>query len=97
MPNSTLSPPSDDQIEAMLLAVITARGQTASACPSEVARKLQPNAWRELMPSVRRVAAELARRGSLEITQAGLVVVPTEPPKEPFKGPIRVRQSRDLR
>ena len=93
MSHSTLPPPSDQQIETALLAVVAARGQAASACPSEVARKLQPNEWRELMPSIRRVAAELAQRGSLEITQAGLVVVPTEP----FKGPIRVRQSRNLR
>ena len=93
MPNLTLQPPSDQQIEAALLAVVAARGQAASACPSEVARKLQPSAWRELMPNVRRIATELAQRGSLEITQAGLVVVPLEP----FKGPIRVRLSRNPR
>ena len=88
MSTSTLQPPSDTQIEAALLAVISARGLGASACPSEVARKLQPDTWRELMPSIRRVAAKLAQRGRLEITQGGSVVVPTEP----FKGPIRVRQ-----
>lgn len=93
MSNLTLQPPSDQQIEAALLAVVAARGQVGSACPSEVARKLAPNAWRDLMPNVRRIATELAQRGSLEITQAGLVVLPIEP----FKGPIRVRLSRNPR
>ena len=90
MSDSTFQLPSDLQIEAALLAIVSARGPGASACPSEVARKLRPQAWRELLPSIRRVAAALAQRGSLEITQGGLVVMPIEP----FKGPIRLRQGR---
>ena len=87
MPNSASQPPTDAQIEAAMLALVTARGPNASACPSEVARKLLLDSWRELMPSVRRVAANLAQRGSVEITQAGMTVEPTQP----FKGPIRIR------
>lgn len=79
--------PSDEQIESALIDVVTKRGVAASACPSEVARKLSQQSWREWMPDVRRVAAKLAESGRLEITQRGLKISPAEP----FKGPIRIR------
>lgn len=75
------------QIEAALLAMVAQRGQTASACPSEVARQLQNEAWRALMPRVRQVAAELAKRGEIIITQRGETVTPTGP----WVGPIRIK------
>ena len=57
-----------------------------SICPSEVARALRPDgAWRELMPRVREVAATLAGRGEVEITQRGRRVSPRG-----AKGPIRI-------
>lgn len=62
----------------------------ASFCPSEVARACASGSgeesWRELMPLVREVAAELADTGGLEATQGGKVVDVRE-----ARGPIRLR------
>ena len=77
----------DAKIEGTLLAFIEQRGPLSSACPSEVARQLSPNAWRALMPRVREVAGALAQAGSLEITQGGIAVLP----QGPWRGPIRIR------
>ena len=79
--------PIDLQIESALLALVIHRGQTASACPSEVARQLQNEAWRALMPRVRQVAAELAQKGQIIIMQRGKTVSPTGP----WVGPIRIK------
>ena len=78
---------SDDQIESALLAIIQQRGPKASACPSEVARQLDPQAWRRLMPQIRTVAAQLAQQGRLEVAQRGKAVS-LQPP---WHGPIRIR------
>jgi Protein of unknown function (DUF3253) len=79
--------PTDDQIEAAVLDVLARRGLNASACPSEVARQLQANAWRTLMPRVRGVAALLAQAGKISVTQGGCVLSPAQV----WKGPIRLR------
>ena len=63
------------------------RGLQASACPSDVARALEPDNWRPLMNRVRDVASQLAQQGRVDITQRGEVV----PPIGPWKGPIRIR------
>ena len=77
----------DAQIEDALMAVVHQRGPLSSACPSEVARVLSPNAWRALMPRVREAARRLAQAGVLDISQRGQSVSP----RGPWKGPIRVR------
>ena len=77
----------DAQLEAALLALVRQRGPLSSACPSEAALSLSPNAWRTLMPRVRDVAARLAQAGLLDISQCGQSV----PPQGPWRRPIRVR------
>ena len=89
-----MKPASDEQIEAALLALIVQRGKKSSACPSEVARALAPEDWRDLMPRVRQVAGQLALRGLLDISQGGQSVPATILPNGPWKGPIRVRLPR---
>ena len=79
--------PDDQQIESVLLSVVTARGTASTACPSDVARAVAPGVWRVLMPDVRRVASQLALQGKIEITQGGQVVSAAGP----WKGPIRLR------
>ena len=86
-----MTQPTELQIEAALLAMIAQRGEQASACPSEVARALAPEDWRDLMPRVRQVAGGLALRGLLDISQGGKSVSATTLPHGPWKGPIRVR------
>lgn len=71
-------------IEEVMLELLRERG-TATACPSEVARKLATN-WRPLMTRVREVAADLQRRGVVDGYQRGR---PIEIAKA--RGPIRLR------
>lgn len=57
-----------------------------TACPSEIARKLDAKAWRPALPSVRAAAGRLAKRGRLDVLQKGNKVEPSE-----AHGPIRLR------
>lgn len=58
------------------------RGFNKSFCPSEVARRLDPENWRSIMRAVRNTALEL---DTIKITQAGIPVG-----AEDIKGPIRL-------
>ena len=89
-----MKPASDEQIKTALLALIAQRGEESSACPSEVARALAPEDWRDLMPRVRQVAGQLALRGLLDVSQGGESVPTTTLPNGPWKGPIRIRVPR---
>lgn len=66
--------PTDKQIVAAIEALLAARCADASICPSEAARRLRPDAWRALMPAVRRVAFDMARAGRLRITQGATTI-----------------------
>lgn len=72
------------EIEAEIARQVAARGAGKTICPSEVARALAGE-WRVLMPAVRDVAAEMAQRGDLRVTQKGAVVDARR-----AKGPIRL-------
>jgi hypothetical protein len=78
------------EIEAQLLALLGARREAASICPSDVARTLSSDEarWRALMPAVRAVAARLAESGVIRITQGETTV----PPAQIDNGPIRLRR-----
>lgn len=58
-------------------------------CPSEVARKLYPNNWRDKMDLVRKVANTLVESGTLITLQKG--EIQSELPSK-IKGPIRLRK-----
>lgn len=79
---SKLSP---KQLEKALLALLTERG-TATACPSEVARALDPENWRALMEPVRCAAGRLQERGKVDVYQRGRPVALAD-----AHGPIRLR------
>lgn len=66
--------------------MLEARRPGASLCPSEVARALatEEPALRALLPAIRAVAAELARRGELLVTRGGRPVDPAA-----VRGPVR--------
>ncbi|NJM55978.1 MAG: DUF3253 domain-containing protein [Verrucomicrobiae bacterium] len=84
--------PSDAEITDVILALTAARGPAKSICPSEAARYLagEGGDWRALMGDVRRVAADLASAGKIEITQGGQPVA-----TGPVSGPVRLRITRD--
>jgi succinyl-CoA synthetase alpha subunit len=64
---------SDIAIAQRIEELLTKRSANASICPSEVARSLASDeeAWRALMPQVRRVADELAQHNAIRVTQRG--------------------------
>lgn len=63
------------------------RGPRSSICPSDAARAVGGDNWRELMADAYAVARELAKDGSIEITQGGR---PLDPDGD-WRGPIRIR------
>lgn len=77
--------PSDKAIRDTLLTLALARGAGKSFCPSEAARALAAD-WRELMPCVRCVAAQMQDEGILLASQRGQPVQ-----ADTAKGPIRLR------
>ena len=79
----------DRVLEQTIDALLDQRRPGASICPSEAARAVDPDGWRDLMPAARSAAGRLAAAGSVEVTQSGEVVdVATA------RGPVRVRRPR---
>lgn len=66
---------------------LAARAETSSICPSEVARDLGGDEWRDLMEPVRQAAGELVERDVVVITQGDQTV-----DLATVKGPIRIRR-----
>jgi hypothetical protein len=77
------------RLRAAILALARHRGPDSSICPSDAARAVGGEQWRDLMDDSRRSAVALARDGDVEITQRGEVVDPRQTPR----GPIRIRIS----
>lgn len=77
------------RLEETILALLAARADTSTICPSDAARAVAPDDWRPLMDGARQAAARLVERGAVEITQHGEVVDLAE-----VKGPIRIRVRR---
>jgi hypothetical protein len=77
----------DRELEASILRLLVDRAVTATACPSEAARQVGGDEWRDLMEPTRRAARRLVARGEIDITQGGSVVDPST-----ARGPIRLRK-----
>ena len=77
----------DTHLEAAISALLDARAVGATICPSEAARQVGGDDWRDLMEPARRAARRLVDAGEVEITQAGQVVDAST-----AKGPIRIRR-----
>jgi len=75
------------RVRAAILALAHHRGPGSSICPSDAARAVGGDQWRDLTEQSRGIAFELARGGDVEITQRGTVV----DPKRQTTGPIRIR------
>jgi len=78
-----------DRLRAAILALVTARAANSSACPSDAARAVADD-WRPLLPQARELARELARTGSVRLTQRNRQL----DPDGAWQGPIRIRPSR---
>ncbi|HET6392142.1 MAG TPA: DUF3253 domain-containing protein [Blastococcus sp.] len=79
----------DARLQRTIGELLDQRRPDASICPSEAARAVDPEGWRELMPAARDAAGRLAAAGEVQVTQGGAVVdVATA------RGPVRVRRPR---
>jgi Protein of unknown function (DUF3253) len=77
------------RLERAIDALLDDRRDGATICPSEAARAVDPEGWRELMPAARAAAGRLAAAGQVQVTRRGEVVdVATT------RGPVRVRRPR---
>ena len=77
---------SDRGLEEAIVDLLSKRAAGATICPSEAARAVFPEGWRERMEDARRAARRLVAAGSIEIVQGGRVVDPST-----AKGPVRLR------
>ena len=76
----------DAELESKILELLGQRASTATICPSDAARAVRPDDWRDLMEPARRAARRLVAGGVVTITQGGKPVDPST-----AKGPIRIR------
>ena len=79
--------PQDIALEESIVRLLDQRQAGATICPSEAAKFVGDDNWRELMEPARRAARRLVARGEAEITQQGRIVDPST-----AKGPIRIRK-----
>ncbi|MET0842941.1 MAG: DUF3253 domain-containing protein [Mycetocola sp.] len=80
----------DRELETTILHLLDQRAPKATICPSDAARAIGGDGWRDLMEPARRAARRLVAEGLVDITQGGSVVDPST-----AKGPIRIRRHRD--
>lgn len=79
----------DRELEDSIRALLAARAADATVCPSEAARAVGGEDWRDLMEPARRAARRMVDAGDVEITQRSAVVDPST-----ARGPIRIRRAR---
>lgn len=83
-------PDTDRALADAIVTLLDDRAPGKTICPSEAARRVDPDAWRDLMADARRVAGRLVGDGTIEMTQGGEVVDPAT-----ARGPVRLRYPRD--
>ncbi len=76
----------DRELEQAIENLLATHRRGATVCPSEAARVVRPEGWREIMERTRCAARRMAARGELEILQGGRPVDPST-----ARGPIRLR------
>lgn len=81
--------PTDLALEAALHRILAERAAGKTLCPSEAARAVGGEGWRDLMERTRMAARRLVARGEVRILQRGREVDPSR-----ARGPIRVGHAR---
>lgn len=77
----------EQRLEDAIKQLLDDRAAGATICPSEAARAVGGEQWRDLMEPARKTARRLVTTGEVEITQGGHVVDPST-----AEGPIRIRR-----
>lgn len=80
----------DQALADAIVDLLDHRATGKTICPSEAARCVAPDAWRDLMPDARRVASGMVDDRRIEMTQRGEVVDPAT-----ARGPVRLRYPAD--
>ena len=80
-------PASVQTAKEKIVELLSQREPDKTICPSEAARSLDEENFRDLMPAVREAAGELVAEGAIDVTQGGEVV-----DLESARGPIRLRR-----
>jgi hypothetical protein len=80
--------PVEQRLERTILSLLEARARTSTICPSDAARAVDADGWRDLMEPARAAARRLVDRGEVVVTQGGTVVDPAT-----ARGPIRIRRA----
>jgi hypothetical protein len=75
-----------EAITDAMLRIAADGGPEKSLCPTDVARAVSAENWRPLLGAVRKVAADLARQGKIEILRKGKPINPDD-----MRGVIRLR------
>ena len=78
---------SEQQLREAILALARERAPAKTICPSDAARTIGGDQWRDLMEDARDIARDLAKAGEVEIMQRGKVL----DPDAQWRGPIRIR------
>ncbi|MCM3615396.1 DUF3253 domain-containing protein [Microbacterium enclense] len=85
----TPSSGADPRLVASIRDLLAARDPDKTICPSEAARAVGGDDWRDLMQPARDAAHSLVELGEVEVTQKGEVVDVTT-----ARGPVRIRRKR---
>jgi hypothetical protein len=81
---------SEKPLREAILRLARERAPGKTICPSDAARAVGGDDWRDLMGAARDIARDLARAGDVEIMQRGEVI----DPDAQWRGPIRIRARR---
>ena len=65
---------SEADAAAAIIRLLETRDSGKTICPSDAARDLDDEQFRELMPTVRSAARRLASAGRIDVTQGGAIV-----------------------
>jgi Protein of unknown function (DUF3253) len=77
---------SENEAAATIIRLLESRDPGKTICPSDAARDLDSENFRELMPTVRSAARDLVAAGRIDVTQGGQVV-----DLDSARGAIRLR------
>ncbi|MEO1583637.1 MAG: DUF2256 and DUF3253 domain-containing protein [Planctomycetota bacterium] len=81
--------PTDEALEEAIETLLDRRGAGKSICPSEAAKLVSADEWRDLMEPARMAGRRLVDRGDVVFTQQGHTVDPST-----ARGPIRIQRPR---
>lgn len=80
--------PRAEDAAAKIMCLLDDRGGSVTICPSEAARGLAGDNWRDAMTLVHAAARDLARQRQVRLTQRGRVVAPDD-----VRGAYRIGRS----